>query len=802
MAQGPVGPSSLPKPKVAAASPTTEPSVDKPAKGLVEDDAQRRNALLLPVARHIIFDQEQIWTSPARLRFSDVSWLFPVAGVTAGLISADSGISKHVSPTSRFVSTSQTLSNMGLGLAAGSAGGLYLLGKFTHDDHKRETGLLAGEAELDSIIFGTVLKEATGRQRPYVGNGQGRFWQRGSSFPSEHSLLAWSAASVVASEYPGALTKVFAYGAASAVSMARITGRQHFPSDVFIGSLAGWGIGRQVYRAHHKLDLNGADWGRSPLEEEKRFDPESIGSTYIALDSWVYPALDRLAALGYLREGFAGLRPWTRVECARLLIQAGEQLDDADLAPTEAGRLYGSLRTEFSGEVDALDGKPNGEARVESLYARLGGTAGAPLRDFHFGETDINDFGRPYGAGFNGIAGFTSRAEQGPLSIYVRGEYQYAPGAAAYPLDVRQAIARVDTTPVAAATPLAGADRVQLLDSYAAVTLGGHMISVGKQSLWWGPGQGGAMLMSNNAEPIYMLRVNRITPVNIPGLSKLLGPMRYDNFFGRLAGHLYPRQPFFYGQKLSFKPTQNLEFGFSRTAMFGGDGHAPLTWHTFLNSFLSANDVPLNVKLSRNDPGARHAGFDFSYRLPGLRNWVTLYTDSLTHDDVSPISSPRRSAVNSGIYLPRLPKLPRLDLRIESVYTDVPSGGSVNGAFQYWEFVYRDGYVNDKRSMGSWIGREGKGLQAWSTYWLSPNSTVQFGYRHGKVAKDFIPFGETQNDWFVNPRLRIRSNLELSAFFQFEQWKAPLLAPGRVTDASSWIQFSFWPAHFRSGDKP
>ncbi|HWP84041.1 MAG TPA: hypothetical protein VNN17_02535, partial [Terriglobia bacterium] len=52
----------------------------------------------------------------------------------------------------------------------------------------------------------------------------------------------------------------------------------------------------------------------------------AVGSTYVPLDSWVYPAMDRLAGLGYLNSAILGLRPWTRSECARLVEEAGEAI--------------------------------------------------------------------------------------------------------------------------------------------------------------------------------------------------------------------------------------------------------------------------------------------------------------------------------------------------------------------------------------------------------------------------------------------------------------------------------------------
>ena len=52
------------------------------------------------------------------------------------------------------------------------------------------------------------------------------------------------------------------------------------------------------------------------------------------------------------------------------------------------------------------------------------------------------------------------------------------------------------------------------------------------------------MAMSNNAEPFWMLRINRTEPYWVPGVSRLFGPFRFDNFFGQLSGHTqFPQGP-------------------------------------------------------------------------------------------------------------------------------------------------------------------------------------------------------------------------------------------------------------------
>jgi hypothetical protein len=413
----------------------------------------------------------------------------------------------------------------------------------------------------------------------------------------------------------------------------------------------------------------------------------------------------------------------------------------------------------------------------------------------------INDLGRPYQEGTNQVTGFTTRAENGVFAFFVRGEYQHAPGAAAYPLAVREAISAADGNPVQPGNPFPSTNTFRLLDAYGSTTLLGNDFSVGKQSLWWGPAAGDAMVMSDNAAPFYMVRLNRVLPLQLPSILRYLGPVRYDTFLGRLEGHEFPPRPFMHGEKFSFKPTDNLEFGFSRTAVFAGQGLTPLTFDTLVHSYFSVTSGTGAGMNLRNSPGARHGGFDFAYRVPGLRKWLTLYTDSAAHDDVSPVDAPRRASINPGVYLSHFPKLGKLDLRAEAVNTDPPTSRSNDGRFIYYEGFYRDAYTNNGNLLGSWIGREGKGVQVWSTYWLSAMSTIQFSYRNAKVAKDFIPGGETANDFAIRATLRIRPDLELQGGFQYEAWMAPILASTRQANIASSIQLTYWPKRFIVGSR-
>jgi hypothetical protein len=304
--------------------------------------------------------------------------------------------------------------------------------------------------------------------------------------------------------------------------------------------------------------------------------------------------------------------------------------------------------------------------------------------------------------------------------------------------------------------------------------------------MWWGPDRGGSLSFSDNAEPIEMLKLSRVAPVKLG----FLGPMYYDIYFGRLNGHQFPPRPWTYGEKISFKPTPNLELGFSRTVVFAGQGITPLTFSTFVHSYFS---VTSEDKGTRRDPGKRQGGFNFSYRLPWVRDWATIYAEGLSTDDPSPLAAPRRAPWNPGIYFSHLPKLPKMDLRLEAVYTDVPTSRSVNGSFIYWDFIYHDDYTNSKNIIGDWIGREGKGFQTWTTYWFSPSTQLQFAYRNAKVAGDFIPQGETLHDGTVSLQTRIGKELMLSTSMQYEHLNAPILNLHQSSNVTTSIGLTFMP---------
>ena len=529
--------------------------------------------------------------------------------------------------------------------------------------------------------------------------------------------------------------------------------------------------------------------------EVARVSSSKSGSAYIPVDSWIYAAATRLYYLGYLPTAYIGMRPWTRASVAHMLTLSKDAIE-ASPAPDEAIEIDARLRRELAPELADASSL---SVRTESVYTRIRGIEGPIFNDsFHLGQTIVNDYGRPDEPGLNNITGVSGVAKYGRFTLYVRSEYQHAPPAEGYSAVVAAQLAAIDETPDAPQSTIPAGfipqqDNSTIIEANASAHLLGHEISFGKSDEWVGPALGASMGWSNNAPDIYSFRINRVEPLYIPGLSRFTGLFRYDFMVGSLKGHAYPNDPWIHMEKISMKVTPDLEFGFMRSVIWGGKGHVPITIGTFLRSFFSVTAPQPDIKFSRLDPGARFSTFDATWRIPLDNHLVTIYVDSFAHDNVFPISNPGRIGMRPGIYIARLPDLPRVDFRVEGTTTNPHDPESNLGRLLLWENVQVQGYTNKGYILGDWIGREATGGQAWLTWHMKPDQQIQLQYRRAKVEDDFVPGGTTQNDVSAELVLRPFSALEVKTTLQGEFWKAPLIAQGPQKDFVGTVQVTYFP---------
>jgi hypothetical protein len=209
---------------------------------------------------HVAQDEWGIVTAPLRLREPDVPMMAAFGLGTTLALATDTDAMQKVGVNPNREKNANKYSNYAGLYAPPAALALgFFVGSAQYNHHLQETTILAEEAMVDSFILNTALGYAIDRQTPTQGNGKGNIWPHGiktwpdgQSMPSDHSILAWSFAHVVASEYPGWGTKLVVYSLATSVSAARVVARKHFPSDVFVGGVLGYSIGGYVFRRRSK----------------------------------------------------------------------------------------------------------------------------------------------------------------------------------------------------------------------------------------------------------------------------------------------------------------------------------------------------------------------------------------------------------------------------------------------------------------------------------------------------------------------------------------------------------------------
>lgn len=209
-------------------------------------------------ALHVLQDEVGIVSSPLHTTKRDFLWIAPFGLATGLALDYDAHAMRSLGYNKTRQDKFETVSNVGGIYAPLAASGVgYLTGDITHNDLMRETAVLGAEAMADATILNEGLKYAIDRQDPEQGDGTGRFWPHGTatwpdgqSMPSEHAMNVWAFAHVVADQYNGWATRTVVYSVATTVSVSRVMARQHFPSDVVVGSMFGYLIGGYV--EHHR----------------------------------------------------------------------------------------------------------------------------------------------------------------------------------------------------------------------------------------------------------------------------------------------------------------------------------------------------------------------------------------------------------------------------------------------------------------------------------------------------------------------------------------------------------------------
>ncbi|MGH7866010.1 MAG: capsule assembly Wzi family protein [Candidatus Binataceae bacterium] len=458
----------------------------------------------------------------------------------------------------------------------------------------------------------------------------------------------------------------------------------------------------------------------------------STYAAYIPLDSSIYGELDTLNDLGVVQSYLATVKPISRVEAARLTIEAERNSNELDYSPL-ADSIITALRLQLAEEIswlesdgeDTLPTMMHPVERIEGGYVfssgkrraitTSNGTQGINWREatpLLAGNDNIstaagsNEVLRWSGwGGFGGfLTGYGEAAVSGPLS---RDSH--------------------------------GIDRAQLLTGAMVVSLGNTAISFGKEEMAWGVGRYGSLSQGSNGSPFPALRAQNIHPSHLPGIFRYLGLMRWQSFFGQLDGDRIFSRPWIVGQNMSFKTLPSLEWGITHGVMFGGAGNDNYSWMGFLGratGLATGNPKGANTN--------QRVGMFANYRMNWLRG-TQLYGEILGEDFFQPfgrgfIKTPFKApSYQVGLYVPRVTEDGQTTARFEYLLLDQEY--SQHSDSLYWTY--------ENRLMGHSLGP-----RAWQVHftigrWLDLQSKLDldffFSKRQPVKRLTTAPFGNEQS---------------------------------------------------------
>ena len=240
-------------PPVPPAAPAPQSPPQKPAENPPEPESHGTRLRWQDIPKNVLHDQIAIFTSPLHINRGNAKWWIAFGAGTAALIATDQAVSNNLPQETRLTESSKWASRLGSSYFLYPAWAtFYVVGKVGDKPRARDTARLGIEALIDADIAAGLLKVATQRPRPEIKGESLRFFTEGNAFPSGHSIKAWALARVVSREYSDQrIVPIVAYGLAATVSVARVGGRRHSPSDAFAGAVMGFFIGDFVYRRHH-----------------------------------------------------------------------------------------------------------------------------------------------------------------------------------------------------------------------------------------------------------------------------------------------------------------------------------------------------------------------------------------------------------------------------------------------------------------------------------------------------------------------------------------------------------------------
>lgn len=440
----------------------------------------------------------------------------------------------------------------------------------------------------------------------------------------------------------------------------------------------------------------------------------ALSSPNIPLGSPIYSSIEKLAAFGYISSDFTGIKPFTRSEAARLLLEAEKQCAGAcngtfidDLftelkfylkrelylyaTPEKAQSFAVEPLTEVMARYVYLDGVPR---NYDRYVHDPGGDGvfgiGAGLRPINPQDATENQWGTEGTPLFDNNEGVRYAAGNS-LDLRFSGEAHIGQHVSLF------------LEPMLITTP--GAVSARLNKGY--VKLGGDSfeVEVGRDSSWLGFGERGALTLSNNACNFDLIKLSSPEPLDVGYFGKFKYSLIFSQF-DKVMTVRGERQPWFYAIKGSLKPVPSFEIGFNLGRQQGGPG---------VNNSIRSNLQGL-VGGTSEDNSNSLSGIELRWRMPFLRN--TMVFVEYSGEDAAKFW-PIVESYLAGIYIPRLTDDGRNDLRLEYF---------LGNNILYTSGTFNEGYIYRGMPIGHSQGGATQDIFVEYRHWFSVRETVGIDY--------------------------------------------------------------------------
>lgn len=473
--------------------------------------------------------------------------------------------------------------------------------------------------------------------------------------------------------------------------------------------------------------VDGADRANVPLK--------NWGGFSLYRDA-LYDDLERLVTAGLTDRAILNTKPLSRLEAARIVAGAirnirgdsvGAYNQRRDLEPV-LDRLIAELRPELERLGALRAGQPPAPAPFVAFVPVDRAQVGAAWanRDYSL----INDQGRSFARGVNGFTTFESRLQFGDfLTFYVQPEL----------------LGNEDT----------GAAR--LATGYAKLTLWNAELLVGRDSLWWGPGIHGSLILSNNAAPLDQVRLQAAEPFLLPWIGEWVGPTKLLFFLAQLEARRDRERAKLAGMRGTIAPFSFLELGISRVVQFDGEDRPRLSLSDYPRVIFDPSSDPSQTRTQ----GGRFDGnnvlaADADLRLRNVDRFflpardLRLYAELGWDDTWDEVIVPAQDALSgrAGLHLIGLFG-EDLDARVE--YTETSD-------LSFNHHIYYRGYWTRGHVLSHFVGTRGRDIYSRLSWRLS--SDLMLGLEVNRAT-----IGSTVNTGLLPKERRLGGGVDLSYRF-------------------------------------